>query len=164
MSEVYLFEYSNGLNYQQFLCLLNFFHIEKTTKKLSMSKEQLKNVLGLAQSDREREMIRYTAVLSSGMSATAARKHFGLDSVRHRVERVESALEEMRAIRLAFESIANIRESAALAQFGITCDSDSSPSESESDNDTSESSDSAHPKVTVSFSRDDIVTLLKARQ
>ena len=55
LSEVYLFEYSKGVNYQQFLCLLNSFHLEKTTKKLSMTKQQLKNVLSLAQSDRERE-------------------------------------------------------------------------------------------------------------
>lgn len=36
--------------------------------------------------------------------------------------------------------------------------------ESESDNDSGESSDLAPPKVTVSFSRDHIVTLLKAGQ
>ena len=161
LSEVYLFEYSKGVNYQQFLCLLNSFHLEKTTKKLSMIKQQLKNVLSLAQSDREREMIRYTAVLSSGMSATAARKHFGLDSVQHRLDRVESVLDEMKAIRSAFESIANIQESATLAQFGITCDSDTSSSESESDNNSSEP---AQPEVTVSFPRDDIVSLLKAGQ
>ena len=77
VSEVYLFEYVNGLNYNQFLCLLNTFHIEKTSKRLSMTKQQLRSVLSLAQSDREREIIRYTAVVSSGLSATAARKHYG---------------------------------------------------------------------------------------
>ena len=74
MSEIYLFEYSKGLNYQQFLWLLNSFHLEKTTKRLSMTKQQLKNVLSLAKSDREREVICYTAV------ATVARKHFGLEA------------------------------------------------------------------------------------
>ena len=57
MSEIYLFEYSKGLNYQQFLWLLNSFHLEKTTKRLSMTKQQLRNVLSLAKSDREREVI-----------------------------------------------------------------------------------------------------------
>lgn len=130
-----MFEYSKGVNYQQFHCLLNAFHLEANTKKLSMSKQQLKNVLGLAQSDREREIIRYTAVLSSGLSATGARKHFGLDSVEERVKRVENVLEEVKAIRLVYESVATIQESAALAQFGITYNSSASSSESESDND-----------------------------
>ena len=43
-------------------------------------------------------MIRYTAVLSSGMSATAARKHFGLDSVQHRLDRIESVLDKVKQV------------------------------------------------------------------
>ena len=55
LSEVYLFEHSPNVNYQQFLHLLNAFHLEKSTKKLFMSKEQLRGILSIAKSDRERE-------------------------------------------------------------------------------------------------------------
>ena len=81
VSEVYLFELFQGVNYCQFQCLLNTLHLEKTTKSLSMTKQQLQSVLSFAQSDRERELIRYTAVVFSGASATKARRHFGLDAM-----------------------------------------------------------------------------------
>ena len=73
-------------------------------------------------------------------------------------------LEEVKAIRLAFESIGNIQESATLAQFGVSSNLDTSSSESESDDGTGEFSNPMHSEVTVSFSRDDILTLLKAGQ
>lgn len=86
------------MNYQQFLCLLNSFHLEKSTKKLTMTKQQLKGLLSIAQSDREREMIRCTAVLASGLSASGARKHFGLDSFQRQSQRVEDVIEEIKAV------------------------------------------------------------------
>lgn len=108
-------------------------------------------------------MIRYTAVLSSGLSATGARKHFGLGAVQQRAVKVENVVEEVKAIRLAFESVANIQESATLAQFGITSNSDMSSSESESDeDDAGEIPDLTHTEG--SFSKDDILALLKAGQ
>ena len=73
VSEVYLFEYTPGVNYRHFL---NTFHLEKTTKKLCMTKQQLKGVWSIAQNEREKELIHYTAVVSSGLSATGARKAF----------------------------------------------------------------------------------------
>ena len=162
VSEIYLFEYIQGVNYRHFQCLLNAFHLEKTTKKLSMTKQQLKSVLSLAQNERERELVRYTAVVSSGLSATGARKHFGLDTMQQRVEKVEHALQEIQDIRVAFDSVASIRESATLAQFGITLEqesgeSDLGTSESELD-DTAEVSDS---HTECSFSRQEILDTLE---
>ena len=111
VSEVYLFE---CVNYHHFQRLLNTFHLEKTTKRLSMTKQQLKSVLSIAQSVREREIIRYTAVVSSGLSATGARKHFGLGAMQQRTEKVEHALQEIQDIRLAFESVASVQESCTV--------------------------------------------------
>lgn len=52
-----------------------------------------------------------------------------------------------------------------MAQFGIVCDSDTSGSESESD-DSSEFSNPAHTQseVVTSFSKDDILSILKSGQ
>lgn len=69
-SEVYLFEHFPTVNYHQFLRLLDRFHTEKTNKRLLMSKQELKHVLSIATSSRERECIRITAVLASGISGT----------------------------------------------------------------------------------------------
>ena len=147
-------EYNQGVNYHHFQRLLNTFHLEKTTKRLSMTKQQLKSVLSIAQSVREREIIRYTAVVSSGLSATGARKHFGLGAMQQRTEKVEHALQEIQDIRLAFESVASVQESATLAQFGITLDHESDESylgssESEAD-DTLEPPDS-HTESSISM-------------
>ena len=38
LSEIYLFEHFKGVDYQQFLCLLNSFHLDKFSKKVAMSK------------------------------------------------------------------------------------------------------------------------------
>ena len=40
--------------------------------------------------------------------------------MQHRIEKVEHVLQEVKDIHLAFENVANIQESATLAQFGIT--------------------------------------------
>lgn len=47
--------------------------------KLAMSKLELKELLKLAQSDRERESLCYVVYKASGISATAARKQYGLE-------------------------------------------------------------------------------------
>ena len=164
LSEIYLFEHFKGVDYQQFLCLLHSFHLDKFSKKVAMSKQQLKNILSLAQSDREKEIIRYTAVLSSGLSASGARKHFGLDSVSQRSNKVDDAINEVKSIRMAYESIAHIQERAALSQLGIEYDPHPDTSSSESEpNDLSDFSES-EPSVTdtgTSFSKEQIIDVLK---
>ena len=164
LSEIYLFEHFKGVDYQQFLCLLNSFHLDKFSKTVAMSKQQLKNILSLAQSDREKEIIRYTAVLSSGLSASSARKHFGLDSVSQRSNKVDDAINEVKSIRMAYESIAHIQERAALSQLGIEYDPHPDTSSSESEpNDLSDFSES-EPSVTdtgTSFSKEQIIDVFK---
>lgn len=49
-----------------------------------MSKNEIKKLLGLACSDREREVIRYSVFKSSGLTSTAARQHFGFQNMEDR--------------------------------------------------------------------------------
>ena len=119
--------------------------------------------MSLAQSDREREIIWYTAVVSSGLSATAARKHYGFDTMQHRIEKVEHVLQEVKDIHLAFENVANIQESATLAQFGITLASDSGESDT-SDTEPDDTGEFADPHTEHSLSREEILDILKAAQ
>lgn len=134
VSQVYLFEHFPNVNYRQFLHLLNDFHAEKTKKKLLINKQQLKRILSIATSSRERECIRITAVLSSGISATSARKHFGFEKVTERVKAVSDIADEIEAIRRAHEEVAEAQERAAMVQFGVfQPDSSFGSSESESD-------------------------------
>ena len=128
LSEIYLFEHFPNVNYQQFLRLLNAFHLENSTKKLSMSKQQLQSVLSIARSDREQECIRYMAVVASGLSAIRARKHFGFEGVSEKAKGVENVIQEIEEIRSSYESIATVQEKATLAQFGIEYKDDSDSS------------------------------------
>ena len=43
-AEVFLFEYFAGVNYDQFLQLLNRFHSEKHTNKVALLKEKLRDL------------------------------------------------------------------------------------------------------------------------
>lgn len=79
-SQNYLFEKFPGTDYHQFLHLLNMFHAEKCSKELAMPKKQLSDILSIAQSNRERECIRYTAVVASGLSSKAARRSYCLEN------------------------------------------------------------------------------------
>ena len=127
------------MNYQHFLHLLNTFHAEKSKKKLLMSKQQLRRILSIATSSRERVCIRMTAVLVSGLSATSTRRHFGFDRVTERVEAINNIAKEIEALLIAHEKIAEAQERTCLVQFSIDCpDSSTGSSESDSDPENSE--------------------------
>lgn len=60
--------------------------------KLAMSKLELKELLKLAQSDRERGSLCYVVYKASGISATAACKQYGLDRMDEQVQRIENCV------------------------------------------------------------------------
>ena len=164
-SEIFLFEHFPGINYRQFLHLFNAFHTEKYSQNLTFSKQQLKDILSIAQNDRERECIRYTAFAVPGLSATGARKQFGLDRITERAQQVENAIEEAKAIPSAIESISKIQEKTALAQFGVkfSDESDSSLDDGVASESDSEVRSSPQP-MSSPPSDADLIQLLKSAQ
>ncbi len=78
------------------------------------------DILSIAQSDRERECIRYTAVVASGMSSKAARKCYVFENTSERLRRVNDAIEDSKTIKSAIDGIARLKEKAAFSEFGIT--------------------------------------------
>ena len=159
MAELYVCEYFPAVNYCQFLHILNAFHAEKCSQKITFNKQHFKDLLSIAQNDRERECIRYTAFAVSGLSATGARKHFGLEHMTERAERVQRTIEEAKAIRSAIQSISETQKKVALAEFGIQM---SDESDSGTDSDVTEDSDidlPQHPSVTPQDT--DLIQLLQ---
>ena len=138
--QVFLFEHLAGVNYHQFLQLLNRFHSDKHSKKVAMSKDMLRDLLRLARSDHERECIRYTAWKASGMSASAGRKHFGFENMSDRAKQVECCI-EVRNIRESVESICHLQEESLLTSIGIVLE-DWSSDEMSDDSGTSLNSES----------------------
>ena len=90
-------------------------------------------MLSIAQSDRGRESIRYTALVASGVSATSARRMFGFERVPERVTCMDDAIAEAEAIRSAYDRVAKVQEKVTLAQFGVTYEDDTDSSSSSSD-------------------------------
>ena len=154
-SEVYLVEHSPAVNYCKVVNLLSSLH-SMAEASPNMKKQELKELLQLAQSDRERECIRYTAWRASGLSTTAARKHLGLEGMNCRADCIQRALEEAQAIREAVDGITRVQEKSAFQPLGFTVsDSSSSGSNSEdmtdalSSSDETENPSQSHREATV---------------
>lgn len=92
----------------------------------------------MAESESERERLKYAVVKSSALSNRKARSLLGIDDMTHRKQKVHQEMEEASAIREAIESIAKVKENVVLQSFGVHCDeSESDESEaSESETDT----------------------------
>jgi hypothetical protein len=96
-----------------------------------MTKDHLGQLLSLAQTDRERECIKYAVFKTSGLSASAARKFYGFSDMTQRADRVERAIEEAQCIRENIQNLAAIQDKAILLSHGISLPSSSSSSDSE---------------------------------
>ena len=130
---------------------------------LGLHQIHLKDILSIAQNERERECIRYTAFAVSGLSATGARKRFGLERITERALHVQRTIEEIQAIRSAIHRVSKTQK-VALAQFGVQVsdESDSTLDGSEDDvTSLSEQSDTdLSPKPSVTPQETDLVELL----
>ena len=92
-SQIYVMEYIHGMNYiglAQFLETSGMSH----TPHPAISKEELKKLLALAQSDRERECLRYAVYRASGLASTAACRYFGFKDMKDRAKHVEDCLRD----------------------------------------------------------------------
>ena len=102
----YLLESCVGTNYQAIQQLLNSYIKNKQQSKTT--KAALREILSIAQSDRERELIRYTAFISGNFTQTAARTQLGLESMNRRAVKVESCIKEEKHIRESIEQMAQV--------------------------------------------------------
>lgn len=73
-----------------------------------MSKDLVKSLLDLCQSDRERKCIKYTMFKASGLSSTQMRRQYGFEGMEKRSKRVEEAITHSRYIREAVERLAKL--------------------------------------------------------
>lgn len=132
MSSTLVLEHSLGVDYLKMSLVIN--RIATVSSKCPQVPERqlVKALIGFAQSDRERECIKYAIFKSSGMSATKIRRLYGIEKMNEHASWVDSAIAEKERIYEIVEDIANIQDKAALAALGIdTC---SGVSSDDSDN------------------------------
>jgi len=141
VAEVYLLEAYKGLNYSK---LIEFIESKVTsTSQFSLTKDNIKNLLTLAQSNREREVIRHVIFQTSDLSATAACKQCGWENMKERSAAVEKYLKDASDIRNAIEDLAMTQERAVLQCHGTEDVFTSSSSELEDEDSTVENEDSS---------------------
>ncbi|KAK3748500.1 hypothetical protein QZH41_000350 [Actinostola sp. cb2023] len=103
----------------------------------------MKTLLSLAESEAERERLRFAIVKGSGMSDEKARSIYGFHDMDKRSEKIIDAAEEAQAITECMLKVVHLKDKALLRSFGVEDDSVSEESESESETDTEESSSTA---------------------
>lgn len=124
----YLLEYKEGVKYFQVVQFLEAMLFPRQGSVQIITKSELKALLGLAQSDRERELIRYSVFRSSGLSASRARRHLGLENMQQRSERIFQCIQEAQQIREAVDKLSRLQDKALLCVMGMS-DHESSTSE-----------------------------------
>ena len=130
----YLLEHQPGTDYNAIHQILS---VQKASSKhSSITKESLREILSLAQSDRERELIRYTAFVSGQYSQTSARNHLGLDDMKCQTAEIERCTKEVKEIRDGIDEMAMLEIRSLAINHGLSgsedeCDSGSDVEEIE---------------------------------
>ena len=109
----YLLECQVGVNYEAIQRLLAS-HLHNN-KEPNITKAALREILSMAQSNRERELIRYTAFVSGNFTQKSARKFLGLEDMNRRVER---CLKEARDIRECIDQM--VQEEISSLSLGFS--------------------------------------------
>jgi hypothetical protein len=136
---LYLVEKQSPATLYLWQSLLKEACIKKQTNNKGLTKEDMKKLLNLAESESERKRLKYAVVKSSGISSTKAKAVYGFDDMTSKINDVEKAMEEACAIRQAIEDIAITKEKLILLPLGIS-ESSESDSDTESETDCESSS------------------------
>ena len=95
---MYLVEKQSQVDYSIFQTLLEKAAIKPGAKELSISKEEMSNLLYLAETESQRELLKYAVVKAAGLSNTKAKHFYGINGVKKRKEKVEQAFEKAASI------------------------------------------------------------------
>ena len=129
-SQTYVLEYVHGVDYVKIANILGKSLITHSAVP-SISKEELKKLLLITRSDRERDCVRYAVFKASGLTPSAARRHFGFERMDRTSNYVEECLHDAELVYQAVKDLSESRERAAILN---NLDSSSDYSSSESDN------------------------------
>ena len=124
-SELYLLEKSEGFDYvklTRFMC-----NNMPTLARKGILKEELKQLLRLTQSERERECLPYAVYKASGAFPSEARRLFGFEDMKMRALHVEECMKE------AVDDFAQCQDQAVLDTHIIESSSDGESSDGETE-------------------------------
>ena len=133
---LYLVEKQPGVSHVTLQTLLNQV-IQSRYKKNApfVSKLEMKSLLNIAESESEKERLKYLAARSSGFSATQVRNVYGFHNAHQRENKVRAAYEEAKMIQESILKISEVKERALLESLDIY-DSGTESDESDTETDT----------------------------
>lgn len=143
---LYLVERQSSVNHAMLQTLLNkVVQSNRNNTETVVSRDEMKSLLHLAQSESEKERLKYLVVRSSGMSAKKAQKIYGFHNVHKRAASVQAAYEEADAIKETILKIASVKDKALLVTLGVSdADSVSEDEISDSEVDTDHEEDASN--------------------
>ena len=124
----------------------------------TLSKNEMKKLLFLAESKAEKERLRYAITKASSLSSTKACEKFGFHNMDKRMRKVDEAVTEAQSIKECVEKICKQKDKALLCSFGVDDEKSSSDSASESESDL----DEAHIEKSFSEYRSPLSTFEKS--
>lgn len=107
--------------------------ISLKSKTQGITKEELKDLLKLTQSERERECICYAVYRASGATPTEACRCFSFQDMKSRASRVEACIKEAQDLYEAVDDLAHVQDQAVLDSLGIVSSGSEESSGEESD-------------------------------
>ena len=115
----------------------------------AMGRKEVEKLLNLAESESEKERLKYAITKSSGISNTKAIGVYGFSNLTEKRIKVEQAMEQACAIKDAIENVAKIKEKAVLESLGLF-----EPSESDESTDEENSASETDTECSVNESED----------
>ena len=116
---VFLAEKNSSVHYNIFKSLLKNLVTCKQKEKPVLSRETVNKLLKLAESESEKQRLKFAIVGAAGLSSNKAKSIYGFDDIVAKTKEVKDALEEATAIREVIENIAGSKDRALLNSFGI---------------------------------------------
>ena len=121
-AKLYLMEKVDSLDYEKVLKFLKSQILITKYSRCGMSKDELQQLLLIAQSERERECIRYAVFKSTCSTSSEARRKYGFDRMGDRAVQVEDCIRQAKEIHHAIDELANSQDKEC---YGIQDDNSS---------------------------------------
>ncbi len=133
-SKTVVMEKFDQVNYQSLQGILEEAWLSNSRQSIAISRPEVAQLLKFAQSDRERDTIRYALYKASGLTPTAARRQLGLpENMNSKQKEVEECIEQCMRIHKEFDQIVSTRIKLTTNMY----DSDSGELDSDMDTHTS---------------------------
>ena len=155
--ELYLMEKVDGLDYEKLVKFMNAQMQHRPEE--GMFKDELRKLMLIAESERERQCIRYAVYKSSCATSSEARRKYGFDRMDEKAAQVEACIKQAEEIHLAVDELARTQDKCLLESLGIQ---DDSSSESDHDEETEVQMDSAAECTPLQMSLPFLICCLRA--